>query len=335
MLILFTTIVLASAAPVAPASCDAFQPVRQHFMEMRQAILNGEAEDDGDSPDIVEPMRACFRTQVMPELTRAETDHTRIDQASSDFLAWGRQVALLEIDELDAEFSEGLASMVKGLKHAYAVARDKCVEGRDWTQMRVMLRLARNAELFGFEITDQLGKDIQACASGWAFMVEVDLSTTTSNYGETSRFRYTAMLRADPESEGDLIGTGVYGGFITGRKANCRNDAPDEAQRFIVSGELEASGAMIDMSFGGEPDPHLLYVLGTKDWDLRPMWGGDGPFAESDEEREGLKGMGTTASFRPIKLTDRVTTSSTTTRSGEDDCAGVRTQTTNVRIEQL
>lgn len=333
-------ILLASAiiATVPATDCAAYEPVRRQFAEAQQAIRNGASDADLAAIDVVGPMRSCFRTQVMPGLVRAERDERMIEDAASAFFAWGRQAALLGAsDALAAEFTQGLESVTKGVSHAYAVARDRCIRLNDEEQLLRMLELMRFAQLLGFEITQARGEDMEGCLRGRAYLVEVTLKSESSRRGLGSSYTYNALLRRAADGDpGDLAGGGSYSGFLIARNANCHNDAPDAPQRLEVQGRLEATGSLVDMAPpGARPDPHLVYVLGTTDWDLRPLWGGDGPFAETAEEREGLKGLGTTMSARPIRLTGRVTTVDHRSESDADNCNGVTTRSTHVRIVQL
>lgn len=328
----------AGAATPAAAPCTAYEPVRRQFTAMKEAIAKGASEDDVVGPDIVGPLRTCFRTQVMPQLTRAETSDRMLGDAARDFLAWGRQAALLGAEvHLTAELAEGSTSLGRGLSHAYAVARDKCVRLNDQTQIPVMLSLMRFAQLIGYTITSEEAEDLEACLRGNAYLVQVKLHNSSTKRGVGSEYFYNALLRRAPDGDdGDLAGVGSYSGYVIAHNANCRNGAPDRPQRFTVSGELEASGALVDLAApGARPEPNLMYVLGTTDWNLRPMWGGDGPYAETAEEKEGLKGLGTTMSGRPLKLTGRVTTFSHSAKRAEDKCAGVTTGRTDIRIVQL
>lgn len=335
MLILLTSFIVA-AAPAA--DCAAYEPVRKRFAEMQQAIANGASPNDLTGPDLIGPLRTCFRTQVMPHLTRGERNDQVVDAAVGAFFAWGRQAALLGAeDELAPEFAQGTASVEKGVSHAYAVARDRCIKLNDETQVTRMLGLLRFSQLLGFQIASARDDDLEACIRGRAYLVRVTMRSESTKRGLGSEYTYEAVLGRAPGGEaGELVGKGSYSGFLIARNANCWNGAPDPPLRITVSGKLEASGSLVDMAEpGATPDPHLLYALETTDWDVRPLWGADGPYAQTSEEREDLAGFGTTTSLEPVKLTGRIASATSTTKSQENNCAGVTTRSTTVRVVQL
>lgn len=337
---MLTTLLLSLTLAASPAAsdCAAYEPVRKRLAEMQDAVARGADESTLEGPDLVGPLRTCFRTQVMPALTRAETDHRLIEAAVNDFFVWGRQPALLGLeDEFKPEFDQATVSIEKGVSHAYRVARDRCVRLNDQTQIHVMLGLARFAQLFSMTITGTLDSDLEACLRGSAYLVQAKLRSESTKRGVGSEYTYTALLRRVPNGDAsEMAGTGSYGGYLVSHRANCSDRAQDTPQRFDVTGKLEATGSIVDMAApGAAPDPHLMYVLASLDWPLRPMWGGDGPFATTREEREGIAGLGTIMSARPIKLTGRVTTWSNVSREDHDKCAGTITRSTSVRIVQL
>lgn len=311
---MLTTLLLAATLAVAPAEC---------------APLDADAA--------VASLRTCFVSQVMPQLTRAETDEKVLSQAATDLFRWGRQAALFDLlDDVEPEWQRGTASLERGVEHAYRVAHDRCVRLRDSNQVPIMLDLVRWAQLLGMEIGETLGDDIEACLGGFRYMVEMSLESESTRRGPGSSYRYTAFLAPDPEDPDALIGTGVYTGWLVAHDANCADPSRDEPQRFTVWGKLESSGGIIDMAApGAKPDPHMMFVLGTTDWPLKPIWGGDGPFARTAEEREGVKGLGTATSGRPVKLIGDVTTWSNTATQDGDKCSGTRTSRTSIRITRL
>lgn len=347
MLIILTSIVLAAAAAapahahtlvtVPTADCAAYDAVRERLSVMQQAVARGADESTLEGPDVVTPLRTCFRTQVMPQLTRAESDEKLIDRAAHDFTIWGRQAALLGIEEqFAAEFDQAHESIQRGLTHAYGVARDKCVRRNDLSQIPEMLRLLRWAELWGIPVSADIDADIAACFRGDGYFVQVRQRSVSEKRGVGSSFTYNAVLRRAPGGDGDLAGDGTWSGFIVAHDANCSDGARDRGQRFEVAGNLETSGNTVDMAApGAKPDLHLLYVLGTVDWPLKPVWGGDGPFATTADEKDAIKGLGSTMSPRPIRLTGAETTQSSRKVSEGSKCSGQLTVTTDVQIVQL
>lgn len=323
----------ADATPLA--DCASYEPVRKRLAEMTEQVAMGASEDELESPDLVGPLRACFQTQVMPQLTRAETNEKLVSRATSDYFVWARQPVLLGLDaEFTAEFAQATTSIEKGVSHAYGVARDRCIKLGDQTQIPVMLGYMRFAQLLGFTITSALDSDLEACLRGSAYLVEVTLQTESKQEGITSRYRYTAMLRRAPDGDGsELTGSGTYSGYLMASPANCELRKSVAAQRFNVEGKLEASGAVMDMAApGAKPDPHLTYTLGTLDWPFLPLAGRD-PYARTAEDKEAVKGSGTIFTM-PIQLTGRVTTSSDVTTS-EQSCGEIVTRRTDVRIVKL
>lgn len=166
------------------------------------------------------------------------------------------------------------------------------------------------------------------------YRVTVTLRNESAKWGVGSEYTYEATLApAAGAAEDELTGIGTYEGFLVARAANCvlaEKDAPD---RFDVSGKLEASGGVVDMNPFGPSKPSIMFTLGTLDWPLKPLYGGDGPFATTDEEREAIKGLGSVVSGPPIQLTGPVTTV-TRTSTSESKCAGTTTHTTTIRIER-
>ena len=166
------------------------------------------------------------------------------------------------------------------------------------------------------------------------YRVTVTLRSESAKWGVGSEYSYEATL--SPTDEGgaeELVGSGTYRGFLLARPANCHLAATEAPERFDVSGKLEASGGIVDMNPFGSPKPSMMFVLGTLDWKLKPLYGAEGPFATTAEEREGIKGLGSVISGPPIALTRRVTTV-TRTGTSESKCAGTTTTITTIRIER-
>lgn len=332
----------ASAGSTEPtpraADCAAYAAVRERVARAREMIASGASEDELPALDGAETaLRTCFRQQVLPALAKAETDDKLIDRAANDFFAWARQAALLDIiGRLAAEEADGVASLTIGLSHAYGVAKDKCVRLHDSSQIDVMLRLLHWSQLRGIELTTALDDDIAGCMRGASYLVQVRVTTSTSGHGTGSEFHYTAVLRPVPRgAAGELAGRGRWAGFVVARKANCHQAAKGGAQRFDVAGALEATGTMLDLpASGGRPQTGFLYALKTLDWPLKPIFGGDSPFAETAEEREGLAGAGSVFAFEPIALTSRATTTVDTATISRS-CDGETTMRTESRVVRL
>jgi hypothetical protein len=317
------------------ADCASYEPVRKRLAEMTEQVAMGASEEELESPDLVGPLRACFQTQVMPQLTRAESNEKLVSRATSDYFVWARQPVLLGLDaEFTGEFAQAATSIEKGVSHAYGVARDRCIKLGDHTQIPVMLGYMRFAQLLGFTITSALDSDLEACLRGSAYLVEATLQTESRKEGVTSRYRYTAMLRRAPDDDGsELSGTGTYSGFLMASPANCELRKTVAPQRLTVEGRLVASGGVMDMAApGAKPDPHLAYTLETRDWPFLPLPGRD-PYARTAEDKEAVKGSGSIFTM-PIQLTGRVTTSSDSTTT-EASCDDVVTRRTDVRIVRL
>jgi len=334
--------VASAAAQSRPAvetgvGCDALDTVRAQFAVQRQALLNGTPEEALPKVDIVTPLRACFRDEVYPGLRRAETNDQVVFAAIYDYFAWRRTVEIMGVGkELAAESEQADASAEKGLVHRYGVARDKCRARPDPAQVDVMLDVARFAQLIGREhLFTMLQEDIQACTKATAYLITVRQRVTSAKRGEVSNFTYRAMLKSDPASgAGELAGTGRYAGAITTYKVNCRAYKNDPGERFTLSGTLEASGSPIDGTFFGKAKDSLTYILATTDWPLKMIFG-DSPFAETAEERDGLKGLGTLSGFAPLPLTEPVSTLKETATTEGDDCSGAVTTTSDLSVQRL
>ena len=327
-----------AAPPTRVADCAAYEEVRAQIRRGREMLAEGKSEDELPPFEVDSALRRCFREQVLPELVRAETNDQLIDAAANGFFEWARQPALLGITErFAAEDAQGIASLTRGLSHAYALARDKCIRLHDTRQIDVMLRLLRWAQLRGMELTTAFPEDIEACIRGAAYVVQVNRTTTSAKHGLGSQFRYTAVVRPVPRGEaGELTGKGTYGGYVISRYANCKlAEKGGGEQRFDVSGRLDASGTVVGTpSATGKGTVGFMYVLKSLDWNLKPMWGGDSPYAETPEEREGLAGGGSIFAIEPITLTGKSTTH-VQSSSHENTCSGETTTRVETRIVKV
>lgn len=328
-----------AAAPVEPGNlqCAALDAVRTQLASRREALIRGAKEEDLPDVDLETPLRACFRNEVHPNLVRAEADEKIVFASISDYLRWRRAVEIWDIGEkFKSESAQATQSMEKGLVHAYGVARDKCIARKDAAQIPVMLEIAHFAALFGYEnLFPSLDEDIERCHKGPGYLMTLRWRTSSEKRGVGSDFTYRAVLRPDPKSEdGELIGKGVYGGFIVANYANCTTFKNATGDRFTVSGKLKASGMVFDGTLLGQGKHSFTYALETTDWPIKPLYG-DNPFAETPEEREAIAGAGSMVSFKPISLTVPVTTTQEKTTSEGSKCAGAVTTTKDIVIRQL
>lgn len=166
--------------------------------------------------------------------------------------------------------------------------------------------------------------------------ITVRTRTTSARFGVSSEYVYEARLVPDPAgSAGELKGTGTYRGFVMARPANCELAKKSGADRYEVRGTLEASGSISDWRALGGPANGMMYVLATTDWPLMPLYGAEGPYAKTAEDKEGVKGLGTTRSgVKPVSVAGAVTTETRITKLDASACGGIITVTEDIRVER-
>lgn len=317
--------------------CNALDEVRAQVATHREALLRGAKEEDLPNIDLETPLRACFRDEVHPNLVRAETDEKIVFASTSDYLRWQRAVELWDIGaKFKSESQQAAKSMERGLVHAYGVARDKCVARRDPAQIPIMLEIAHFAALFGLEnLFPSLDEDVERCHTGQTYLITVRWRTSSEKRGVGSEVTYRAVLKPDQRSEdGELIGKGVYGGYIVANYANCETFKGERGNRFTVNGKLKASGMIFDGTLLGQGEHSFTYALETTDWPIKPLYG-DNPFAETPEEREAIAGLGSMMSVRPLALTLPITTIQEKSTHEGSKCAGAVTTTKDIVVRQL
>jgi hypothetical protein len=162
-----------------------------------------------------------------------------------------------------------------------------------------------------------------------------------ANKGLSADVMYRAELRPDPDSPGELKGTGRYEGKIIERKISIP-ECGEPPREYMVAGNIEASGNVGEMpdlkaalgipSKNKSTDPLsggkvMSYVLATTDWPA--------PSGASAEDADAGKGLGTVSRLA-LKLTGK-TTKKTDVAAGihGGNCLGANTVTQDITVEEI
>jgi hypothetical protein len=171
-------------------------------------------------------------------------------------------------------------------------------------------------------------------APSMRYRVTVHTRTHTENYGEVANIIYNAEVQTDPSAPDDLIGKGRYSGHVISRKVNCHNNEPERKKTHAVSGNLDASGSVVELGEG----PQLVYVLATTDWPVSPLAFAGDQEPSDPEMKEAVKGLGTiTGPLLGVALQGPVTTKQEQRKGDlfETDCTGKVTTTEDITITDL
>ena len=291
-------------------------------------------------------LRACFKTTVAPALARGETSEAALEAAFDAYFSWNREAQLGGFSDtaFPDEHARATASLERGLKRAYAVRQDECRRMPHPAAAARLLVLFRTSQLIGWidvPMFPSFGDDFAACMKGGTYRITIRSTTASELMGPSEDLTYVAVLHPDPADPDELIGIGVYSGYVVS-SPNATPKGPGQPCvlhgtriQFPLRGKVEASGSFIDLSPLGGPNG-MTYILATTDWPLMPLFADPkDAYARTEEDKEGVKGTGTVARIEPLPLKGPVTDMKDVQTSDGGECAGTVTETETVRIERL
>lgn len=312
------------------------------------ALLAAAPAASATEPAAEARLSAAFQERILPALRAAETNAATVESAADGFHGWLREIQLNGYPEtaFRDEYTTGKKSLITGLKNAYEQAQKQCRRTPGKKAADDLATPVITSMLFGWNEDDMLfptfDEDYRACTAETVYRITVRTSSSDEKHGVLGELKYVAFLgSAKKGSEHELEGIGAYSGFqistpketVNYGKGTCT--AWGEPHRFTLRGELEATGGFIDMSALGGANG-IIYTLATTDWPLKPMFVDvKDAYAQTAEEKDALKGMGTTARIDPIPLTGKVTTVKDTRTEFGGDCAGKITTSEDIRIELI
>jgi hypothetical protein len=292
-------------------------------------------------------VRACFHERVLPALRRAETNPAVLESAADTFHEWLRAFQLVGYPEnaFSQEYGTGKASLITALKYAYGKAQERCLQKPGPMTAEALVTPVQTSMMFGWSEDDMLfptfDEDFRKCTTRATYRISVRTTQSDEKHGLMSDFQYVALLAPNASGEaGEFEGWGVYSGFLVSSSQETPNGrggctAQGKPMRFTVRGKLEASASFLDMTaLGGKNG--ITYVLTSTDWPLKPLFvDPKDAYAQTEEEKDSVKGMATVARIDPIALTGPVTTLTDSSSQPGGVCAGNITSTEKIQITRI
>lgn len=329
-----------AAHGAAPETCDALlQKVEASLSAERRRQLEGASDADGPATEFEPAIRACYRDRVVPALKRAEMDDAQIPAAFSALFGWGRDAQLRGFSEADftAEWDAAYASLTKAFTSGYSRALARCKARPDPAAAKRLTELYAGSSplpVSGDALFPEFRRDLATCRRATGYLITVVDRVVEEKLGTTKEMRYTATVTPSAADPAEYTGTGSYGGFVVATP-NCVDGKFVNAPiKLPVGGRLDATATAADMSMLGGSKNSFQFVLASLDWPYKPFFFSGRDAVATGEDREGVAGLGTTASpFFALTGPVTVTRESESTDGGR--CLGKVTTTSEIRVERL
>lgn len=168
--------------PTEPADQLA-QRVADEVQRLRACELGGDSCDRARLEEELHAVAALWWERlVRPALIAARGDCRGAAAANGEYVAWARQVELLELEGFEARVAEGEAHVIAILDNCVDEAFERCTAQNDMAQLQVLTGLARaKAFLQGEAAAEPVMEKVDRCAS---FELEFEMLLGIEAYGE-------------------------------------------------------------------------------------------------------------------------------------------------------